>query len=95
MFKNTCWLGTEIGWITAVVTPDFGVEDPIVKETEVVFFWALKNKKPGITLSDLKWECVGLQYASHLLLSTYLNMSLSAEKINMNDEDQDGQTKLE
>lgn len=23
-----------------MVTPDFGAEDPIVKETEVVFFWA-------------------------------------------------------
>lgn len=48
VFKNTCWLGTEIGWITAVVTPDFGVEDPIVKETEVVFFWALKRKQQAL-----------------------------------------------
>lgn len=33
-----------MGCITAVVTPDFGEEDPIVRETEVVFFWALRKK---------------------------------------------------
>lgn len=38
---HTCRLGTEIGWMTAVVMPAFGAEDPIVKETEVLFFWAL------------------------------------------------------
>lgn len=40
---HTCRLGTEIGWITAVVIPAFGAEGPIVKETEVLFFWALNK----------------------------------------------------
>lgn len=42
---HTCWTGTDSGWITAVVTPVLGDDDPIVKETEVVFFWALKDKE--------------------------------------------------
>lgn len=44
----TCCTGTDKGWITAVVTPVLGDEDPIVKETEVVFFWALKNEESRV-----------------------------------------------
>ena len=43
--RLTCWTGTDRGWITAVVTPDFGDDDPMVRDTEVVFFWALESKE--------------------------------------------------
>lgn len=36
--RLTCCTGADRGWVTAVVTPVFGDDDPMVRDTEVVFF---------------------------------------------------------